>query len=314
MVFIIFFSQYKIQDGIPILIGDESYDLQKQFFQQHPTNNEKQVFLIGSSQIIALNTTFIDNYLEKHNHIFHIYNLAYNSDQPKERLKTIDMLISAKPDIVMYGIAPRDFQRNGLLISSSQPSSFLPDPQVISQEITNGIEQNLGIDLDFLASPKLITLQDIKQITKEKSPYTEFFPYPDIFVKVDEKSFKIRSNDELKTLIPLTTPITSIDVKENDNEIALEKIIEKFKKNNIEVIIISVPQSRVYLDTMSESYKISFDSILDSISRTSNVKIIRLDDKYADFHIWTDPMHIAIGNSTIYSEDVAKAILNKVTS
>lgn len=308
---ILFFSQYKIQEGTAILQGDETYESQKKFYLENTVGNK--IFLIGSSQILALNTTYIDGYLSLHNEHFQIYNLASNSDHPTERLKTINLIIGSKPSIIFYGIAPRDFQKVLPLSSLSKPISILPDPQEMVSKSLSMFMNYVNLDSSILESPKLIILQDFKKMTREKTTETQWIPYPDTFLAIAKNSTEIMSNEEIKSRLPFTTPVTTIETDYNEDEIALEKMITKLHNNKIKIVIFVVPESRPYLNEMPESYKESFNSIVNHISKLQGIKIYRLDERYADLNVWTDPIHIAINdNTTEYSEDISKIILGEI--
>jgi len=79
------------------------------FFNQEFELDEKKIFLLGSSQVNQLNTTYIVKKVlwQIENHV--VYNLAINADSPKKRYQDIEKIISLKPMIIFYGVSFRDF-------------------------------------------------------------------------------------------------------------------------------------------------------------------------------------------------------------
>ncbi len=161
-----FFQYYQLQnDGkdfskILDIIGQEKI-AQANFFSKPLEFDENNIFLIGSSHIKSLNTTFIQDQLSKNNQDFIVYNLAVGADSPEERLKNLDLLISSKPKIVVYGIAYRDFMVG--LFDSGQldiKSTLLPDPNSFFNEQTKELFSHY--DFDFMENPKLVTLTALK--------------------------------------------------------------------------------------------------------------------------------------------------------
>ena len=106
-------------------------------FYSNLNSDKKQIFILGSSQVVAVNATHIDNYLSKSGYDYNIYNLATISDTPKLRLQTLDMIISSNPEIILYGIGPRDF-RSSPTDNMEKP---LPDPNAffISFFVSNNL-------------------------------------------------------------------------------------------------------------------------------------------------------------------------------
>ncbi|TRZ69902.1 MAG: hypothetical protein D4R96_02480 [Nitrosopumilaceae archaeon] len=306
----LFFSVYQIQNGRILQKGD-AYGVQNFLLEyDHNVHNKKAIFIIGSSQVRALNTTYIDEYLSSHNSTFRVYNLSIGSDRPQERIKSLQMILQAKPHLVAYGIGPRDFQ--DITVSSTKPISILPDPETLFHRFLSLSTNYFGLDLSFMDSPNAVTLAVIKEITGT-SESAQYVPYPDAFFKIGKPQTEIHNNEQLLSDIPHAIPITHIDETNNENEIAFVKIINQLQANNIKTVIFVVPEARTYLNKMPESYQASFNSTIAKIEQSCGIDVYRLDEKYADQNIFFDPNHLAINkNVTIYSKNVSQIILSGV--
>ena len=71
--------------------------------------DKNKIFLIGSSNLYAIDTKKINDRLSTTNYL--AYNLADMSDNPDRRLSSIDNIISNKPKLVLYGIGIWEFQK-----------------------------------------------------------------------------------------------------------------------------------------------------------------------------------------------------------
>jgi len=325
VAFLIFFlvfllNQYTVEKRIDssLDIYTETRRLQKNFYLQNFDPNEKRIFILGSSQIQAINSTYINEYLSINNQNYKVYNLAYPAESPEERLKTLDVIISAKPKIVLYGISNRDFYTDVQNeISINKPASLLPDPHELFQEKFGGLDIFANHNFDFLENPKLTTLTMITLLLRTEPQDKPFQPYPESPVLMQSRDSIIKSDSEMKQLaLTVGYRFAGIDPPEkNEKFIMLKKIIEGLQKNNIEIIIFTTPQSKYYLDSIPDYEKKSFDSILKSISSDFGINIFSLRDSYTDLTIWNDLTHVAVNKNTIiYSDDVAKILLKEIQS
>lgn len=305
----LFFYQYDIKDGVWVSRDSDHVITQNEFYSQNFDPNEKRVFIMGSSQVVPLNATYIKEYISVNNHDYEIYNLATISDLPMYRLETLDMIISTKPEIVAYGISDRDFTFS----QPSRPSSFLPDPHQFFVKLLDIVKNSIGYDVSVLESPQRVTLlfiiDFVNKFDKEKS---EVIPYENTpFMRIPKSATIIKNDVGFRR----TGFDNIIPPEKNVNVIALKEIIKKLQENNIKVIVFIIPQNKFYSDPMPDVYKKSFNSILDDLHTIPNLKIYDLYYKYKDLNIWGDLTHVAINrNATIYSEDVARMILEEINS
>lgn len=318
--FTLYSYHYKIKNFGGLVDPDKSSGLKNAFYSQN-FSAKKKIFLVGSSQVGPLNSTQIEKFLKNNNQYFDVYNMAENGDKPIFRLKELNLIISSKPSIVVYGISSRDFEDIYPISSSdiNKPTSPLPDPSIISRDVFSSINDYLKIDFDFLQNPKIDTFKIIGSIINR---YEVGAPPPNEvvsdsihplmrYLKVDT----IAKNDtELKILLTQYGSFNGIvPPNENQNVIALKKIISKLHEYNVKVIIFTAPENKFYLENMPQEEKISFDLVLKNISTEENVNVYNLRDKYNDLHIWADPTHLVINeNSSIYSEDIGNIILKEM--
>ncbi len=94
---IILSYQYEIKDG-NFTSRSDNIITQKEFYSKNFDSDEKRIYILGSSQAVAINPTYIDDYLSKANHNYEVFNLATISDSPTQRLENLNMLVSTDFD------------------------------------------------------------------------------------------------------------------------------------------------------------------------------------------------------------------------
>jgi len=271
---------------------------------------ENKIFLVGGSQISALNPFFIEDFLSKNNQEFEVFNLSKMANRPQREIQNIDLLISSEPEIVVYGISARDFSEiqsvNSPQIKTQQP---LPDPSILFKNWLKNQNTEIPI-LQPGFSPKLISLKEIRGITINSQDYVKA-----PFFRFDyNRDFNVMEDDELKSLaISETKPVEIKHPSENVELSALKEILNKLDKNNIKVILFTTPQHKYFYDQISQSEKSSFKKILIDITENSHLKIYSLTEKYSDLEIWRNPTHIVVSDSaSIFSDDIANIILEEL--
>jgi len=309
---LVMFLTYQYNDERVNTASDHSsFAFQKKFYAEIPQSSQK-IFIIGSSQISWLNTTQIHNYLLK-NYDYQVYNLALSSDTPIQRLDTIDLIVDTKPSLVVYGISPRDFQNVRQTTNIFETSTtFSPSPHKIFNDLFDSFTNFFKFNYDLFKSPKFITLKAIRGTPKSTDEIIKLENTPFFSVGIDMRNTK--SNLELKNTFMILPQFEKIEsLEKNKYFFALKEIIKQTNENNIKVILLVLPQNKIYLDHMSNSDKESFNLILDEFQKKPNVKIYTLFENYKDHSIWHDIYHPAINqNTSFYSEDVAKMILQEI--
>ncbi len=314
----IFIFQYTIQDGKLIQI-DETSVLEEKFYSQDFA--QKKIFIVGSSMISALNATNIQEYLLKNNYDYEVYNLAIGSDKPMKRLKTMDMIINAHPNIVVYGIGFRDIEDEG---SDRQlkSQSFLPDPKQYFTDFLWNIDMHSTFDLEILKSTRTISFGVIDNVLQkgiinprqDKAMITQPIFQNTPFFKYYKNDIIPMSENEIEAQIK-EIPFNIINPpQKNKNVIALKKIIHTLQENNIEVIIFTTPYHKLFFEISPNYDENAFNTIMKDITHETHVKINFLHNKYKDTQIWNNKDHIVVNkNSTFYSEDIAKIIFDEIT-
>ena len=271
---------------------------------------DHKIFLVGGSHMSAINPFFIEEFLGENNEEYEVFNLSKMANRPLREIKNIDLLISAEPEIVVYGISARDFATiqsiNKPTVKSNQP---LPDPSLFFKNWLNIQNSELLIlQPDF--SPKLITLKELrgKIVNSQdyiKAPFFRFDYKRDFNVMVDEK-LQLQAIRDAKP-----AEFTSID--KNQDFLSLKKIITHLQENNIKIILFTTPQHKYVYDLVATSEKQAFEKIIVELEKSNNLEIYRFTEKYSDLEIWRNPTHIVVSNSvSIFSDDIAKLILKEL--
>jgi hypothetical protein len=309
IAFIIVFGSLYI--AINFLDKSEGIDYKKEFFSSQFEADKKRILLLGSSHIGHLNMTHITNQILSKNSDFIVYNLADNGDSPKFRYNDLEEIISLKPKLVFYGISYRDFNQLSEL-TYSKTNDF---------DIKNSIEEIIPEEIKSI-NPQLLTRKAIRDLLDDigiskkpsyeiKPPNTPFFALGDLQTKISDKNELAR---QLLIVLPYPAKI-QLDSKDNEEIEKFYSIIKTLQDEEITVVIFTTPLSRVYLDELSKSTKISFENILNDISEKNNIKIYEFEEKYSDLEIWNNVDHVAYNNkSIIFSNEIVKMILQEIDS
>ncbi len=277
-----------------------------QFFSEN-FNNKNKIFLIGSSHVGYLNSTYIVKKILNFDTEFEVYNLAYDTDNPEIRSKSIEQIISLKPKIIFYGISYRDFETN------IQEPFLLPDSKDFIEIFIKTDESKIN--------PRLVTLKIIKNIFN----YSNIIP--DSGRKISFVNTPFTTLDIASTIIPnqneLLKEIPIIISQKNNVMIDLEgikhvkfvEIVERLEKENISLVVFVTPLHTKYLETISENEKKNFNSIISNLKNNYNIKIYNFMNNYESQNIWLNLSHIAVNEkSIIYSDDIANMIISELNS
>jgi len=271
---------------------------------------DHKIFLVGGSHISAINPFFIEEFLGENNEEYEVFNLSKMANRPLREIKNIDLLISAKPEIVVYGISARDFAKiqsiNTPVVTSNLP---LPDPSLFFKDWLNVQNSELLIlQPDF--SPKLITLKEIRGITVNSQDYIKApffrFDYKRDFNVMSDKELKLQAVGDAK-------PVEIEPIDKSKDLSSLKIIITKLQENNIKVILFTTPQHKYFYDLVATSEKQAFEKIILDLEKSNNLDVYRFTEKYSDLEIWRNPTHIVVSKSaSIFSDDVANLILEEL--
>ena len=183
-VFIAFIVTFGLLFTIQFMPKDSNNEIEKDsFFSQKFDLETNRVFLLGSSHIGHLNSTYIIDTITNDFDDYDVFNLAVNSDNPKERAESIDKIISLHPKIVFYGISYRDFETE----SSFDEKSILPDFKIL-------VEDNIPNELESI-NPQLITRRAIGDVLNDisivKAPVYDIHPPNTPFISLSNLQTKI---------------------------------------------------------------------------------------------------------------------------
>jgi hypothetical protein len=269
---------------------------------------KNKIFIVGSSESQALNPFFIEELLLKNNEKYFVFNLSKGATHPQRYLETFDLLISAKPQVVVYGISARDF--NDIIPSTENlpATTLLLDTSLIFQNSLNYVNTKfLHFSDDFI--PKLITLKKIRGFTVNSQDYIK-----GPFIRFDyQRNFNTQSDESLKNSASFYSKIQFRNTGENQNILAFKQIIDKLKEKNIQIILFTTPQHKYAYDLVEKSDKREFEKILEEITEYSGLEIHSFTDKYSDMDVWRNLNHIVRSESSlIYSEDIGNLILQEL--
>jgi len=266
-----------------------------------------KIFIVGSSNVYAIDATSINEQLSNEQKNYLVYNLSDQGDNPTRRLSSIDNIISHKPEFVLYGIGLWDFEKPISHIQSHSAIDFLLQPGDFFKSLFQD-----NIDLygygpgKFIISPKDRSLTALKYILRgPDQPYHPFIqqvPTPILSYEKLIEVFGIPEND-------------GMDVAEETKKIiALNQIIHKLQKNDIKVILFSYPHSNAMYSTFQPQDLKDFQRMLNNKSNEFSIPVYFLHEKYVDLKIWRDTVHIAIHpDAQIYTDDILKIILKEIS-
>ena len=316
ILFIIFLS-FLIAFGIFLVLIQTFYQEQEIALIENEKNYyssiqgiDNKIFLVGGSHISAINPFFIEEFLAENNEEYEVFNLSKMANRPLREIKNIDLLISAKPEIIVYGISARDFAEiqsiNKPTVKSNQP---LPDPSLFFKNWLNIQNSELLIlQPDF--SPKLITLKEIRGISVNSQDYIKApffrFDYKRDFNVMSDKELKLQAVGDAK-------PVEIEPIDKSKDLSSLKIIITKLQENNIKVILFTTPQHKYFYDLVATSEKQAFEKIILDLEKSNNLDVYRFTEKYSDLEIWRNPTHIVVSKSaSIFSDDIANLILEEL--
>ena len=269
------------------------------FFSNNNSNEniKKRIFLIGSSTVYPVNSTYVNHQLYLNGVNYEIFNLADMSDTPNKRLQSLSNIISNKPDIVIYGLDIHNFKVN----DQNQDSFYdqLLNPKKFFTYQFDYVMQYIQEKIP--GSPKDRTISTLKYILSGPEPHH----HP--FIK-----FYKTSITPINQLQNFDNEIELIEHNFSDTNkqiISFKKLINEFKNNEIKLIVFSTPYQKT---TANENDVKLFEKMLDVYSKKYDFPIYFLHDKYGEMEIWRDGIHIAINEDTqIYTKDVLKILIQE---
>ena len=274
--------------------------------------DKNKIFLLGTSYVKAINSTHVQNILEKNG--FDVLTLSPKVLKPTTTLEILDDVISTNPKLIVYGVGFGDIglsDNTHSICTSSQIPPYIPNnsSSLNISDILN--EQKIIGFSGFPQNPKYITLNIFENLLGKQ--ITQFvFEHGLKKINIELYNFKqneIISNTILnKTILPHYCMEFDIRDSELDN---LDIIFAEFYKNDIEVIVFIPPYPEPYLNILSDSLKTDLKFNIKSISDKYNFQVHDLSSKFKNKNIFFDDTHVAHNpKSLIYSETIASLIMN----
>jgi len=303
------------------------FTAQDEFYYQNFDEEYKKIFLLGRSYAGRINGTLINEQLTTNgyeNYIF--YNLAKIHENPIKVRNSLEKILYAKPDVVLYSVSigelgykfsiknpENDPAKNIKIKNDNEEYMLIIDPLQVGEEY---FELNLLNSFYHFPNPKLSTQSIIQRIVSGDFNATKLYP------KYEDKPFyegtvdvaEIITHTELKELSlkyefddKSETRFTKTKIK------ALKEIIDELHKNQIKVIIIVPPHSKPLLDIYPYETKQEFYSKLETLGIEKSVKIFNFLEEYSNHEIWSNLDHVSINpKSMIYSNDIAKIVIKEI--
>jgi len=297
-------------------------------------SGEKRVFLIGSSYVERLNSTYIKQYLSENGlQQFQVYNIAKNgAGNPSQQIQFLESMVASHPTVVVYGLgfrelgylpytntSPKCASVGGIFSVTNNKTSF-STPSV--QDAATYLGKIIPIQTDYfsnIADPKHVTVDFLKSHFEENASdvqinnSTSGILNENFVEKRDPQFINIRSLDEINKPLDYTVHVCPDDM--NNELTKLNEMVTTFKKNNIDVILFVPPFSQSYLNAVGDNGIHTFLSALGKFATDNNLKLYDLHDKYVALNIWADAQHVAQNPKVvIYSDDIAKIVLGELKS
>ena len=312
IAFVISFTTFFItMSSLP----DYVYEEHKEFYSQDLPG--EKIFIFGSSQTYPINPMLVSENLNEKGHNYIIYHLGQGSFDTEERLRTVDLVVSQKPEIVIYGIAYQTFYSHGRNIIEKPADTFVELPKITDLFASVSIPLNTGL----IDNPKYATINTInyfRQTFEKDENETITRPYPNtpFFGIVGHEGIAAEKKDlEVGGKLAGYRGNEIYPMEKNRTYTALKELIHELHSNEIEVIIFTVPHHKNWLEQLPIQQKQIFDDMLEDLEQEFGFEVFRLHDKYDDeLDIWVDHDHlIAFDKKTdFYSQEIAKMLLTKM--
>ena len=174
-----FYSVYLFSEFSYIIEELEINEKRENNFFLQDFGDKNKIFIVGSSHIRPLDPQYIENELSEKNLDFQVFNLSVMGDTPLKRIKSVEKIVSTKPDLVLYGVGFRDFSKienlkpytlDFFLTKSSD--KILPD---IKEILIDGFQLNEYHSKNFgmLKSPKYYSFSLIQNMCQNNKNIKE---------------------------------------------------------------------------------------------------------------------------------------------
>ena len=294
---VVFVIQFPIaSDERVFAVPNPDEKKQSEFYLQNFDPREKKIFIYGSSMVWSIHGNIIEENLQKNELDYEVYNIGIGGTKPENTEKVLDMIISAQPAVVAYGIADRDFITGEWFPEEEKSTEILPEPSRVFGELFSFLEHTFNFDTEFLSRPMGNTLEVLR------GPLDA----PLLPIIADDA---IKRGQEVETYLEDLPPVA-----ENENVIVLKNIITKLRENDIHVIIFVPPVHKYHIEHLSDNQQKYFSNVLETISNDSEIHIYSLYDYYREMDVWYDFIHVTSSpNFLNYSNDISDIFLKELS-
>ena len=271
-------------------------------------NNEKLIFVIGASNVYSIDVDNISKKISSNEANYGIYNLADMSDTPTKRMNSMKNLLNLKPDVIIYGLSITDFELERDHKSeffNYDFSYYLLNPSEFFRYFFSYVT-NSDFSDRFPASPKDRMIQSIKYILRG----SDYSSHP--FINFNKNN--VVSQDEIYAIYEKDMSFRGINTDMNNEEIiAVNKMIEMFQSNGIKVLIFTPPYNELFFEYTAIEDIENFGKIIDNISKRYDVETLYLHDVLMKENIWKDPYHVAVNkDSKIYTDKIGDWLVTEL--
>jgi hypothetical protein len=322
---------------------------EEQFYHSASQNEKNQVFILGSSHVTGINASLVNSLVSEEFPDYEVYNLGKSGDRPNMRVDSIDLIVNAKPEIVVYGLGYRDF--NEMSPVNDDAISLDSDIGLLFPNTRQVIETNILLPLDFyktdynfLSDPHSSTLRSISStftkikedgiqsftslihmfLLQEKIEFSLFEEKPNQNNYFQKTPFFFHTSDEYDMITGSASDglirgqcdhIDMIGTQayfKDSNAISLINMVEKLQENDIKVVIFTTPLHQICREKFKAETE-RLETTLLKISNDHDVPVYFLHDKYDNNVLWYAADHVSINeNFTKYSVDIADIIFKTI--
>lgn len=295
-------------------LPDYTFMQHKNFYSQ--TLDPEKIFIFGSSQVVAINPVIVSEILSDEGYNYTVYNLGQGSFDPEDILRTSNLIISQKPDIVIYGVSYQTFHSHGRTIIAKPADSLISPPRILDLLSLISLPVNNGL----LDNPKFAVINTINNLSRTLSSDTDeklVHPYVNTPFFIDDLATRqpaSSSEFEIGGTLLNNKGNEIYPINKNRTFDALKQLIRELHDNDIEVIVFTTPHNKNWLNQLPVQQKEIFESMLFNLETEFNFKVYRLHDKVDSMDIWIDYDHLISHNekTNFYSEEIAKMLLDRI--
>jgi hypothetical protein len=277
--------------------------------------HDRDIYIIGSSLVNeGIDGYMIEDFLQKRNINRSVYVLGQNAETPLSKVPELDNLIASKPKMVVIQLSYADLANNNDIyedrfalisqrISCDQECRSLFNESQVKLIFQNPFE-HLLYERKFLI-PSLAHLDEIiffksKNLTRNQSFASNF---KDPWISEINKT----ESEKIEMLKKYRSYPYSVSEDLNPQKKAFLFTINKLRKNNISVIIINMPISPNWLDTINESTRKNFSDFIN----TTGVPRYDYEKEYPSDY-FTDLTHMNVAGRNNFSPKIAAIIADYV--